>query len=232
MYPVLGREECLLRVNVSRAFETPPIYWKYFENAFGSTVNNPDLSAEKAYVYETSLELRPAAGSRIKAALFRSDIKDAINTVDIGGGTYMKQNFEKFRQEGAELELDQDFARFWELRMVSGFNDVRDTVKDEPVRGRGVARQYFKPAVAYRNEKLFDATLSGRYERWDSGPGVYANDRKFVWDAFLKKSWFRQDALEFATFFNVYNLGNSKYWYDSDFPIPGRFYEGGVEIKF
>ena len=232
VYHVPYAGETFLRFNVSRAFDAPPIYWKYFSNTAGSTLNNPNLAPERAVVYEASLDTKPTETLWVKWSVFQSDVRDAIDTVQVSPGKYMKINFEHFRQKGTELEATQRLFHHFLLTFGAGLNDVENRVTRTQVKGRGVSRDYFKLGALFHHKRLFDAALLGRYQRWDSLPSSEPNDRKFIWDAKFQKEVFQKESYTVSTFLNVYNLTNSKYWYDLDFPLPGRYVEGGITISF
>jgi hypothetical protein len=38
--------------------------------------------------------------------------------------------------------------------------------------------------------------------------------------------------VDLELFLNLYNLTNSKYWSSPTFPLPERYFEGGVSVSF
>ncbi len=229
-----GDSHTLLRANVARSFHAPPLLWKYFENiAPGVTKNNPDLRPERAVDTQVGIESRLVPRLWLKLSLYRSDISDAIATVEDTDGFYVKRNFQRFRQQGCELEsklkLDHDV---W-LSFAGVFNDVENRETHETVQNRGVTRPSFRLGLDLQTIGGFKFNFTGRYNRWDSSSAAMPNDRKFIFDGKV----FREitelpGGVRVICFISAYNLTNSKYWSNQDFPLPPRYFEGGVTLKF
>lgn len=237
VYHLANIPETLLRAGVSRAFNTPPLLWKYYDPILSGMATNPDISAERAWVYELGMESRPLSWLGLSASLYRADVQDALDLARNSLNQRYMKNFEKFRRQGGELKLKLDLCAGWGFFASGGFNDVEDRATGETVRG-GTPRQSFDTGLEYKNESGFSALIRGYYDRWNTEPTVYwdqagqlitvePNDRKMLCD--LKLS---QDIQSFNLFFNIYNLTNSKYWADFYFPAPERYFEGGLTVKW
>ena len=57
-------------------------------------------------------------------------------------------------------------------------------------------------------------------------------DRKFIFDGRISKRVSNFKHLNLTAYLNVFNLANSKYWQDFNFPLPGRYFEGGMTVEF
>jgi vitamin B12 transporter len=224
----------LLRANASKGFSAPPLLWKYFEDIVpGLTANNPDLRPERAKVYELGVESRAIPGTWFKLSVYQSDVYDAIATTLDSEGRFIKQNFDEFRQRGIELDSKLTLSREIAFVFAAGFNDVKDRLTEETVRGRGVARPAFRLGLDYEHASGFKAGIWGNYNRWDSLPESEPNDRKFIFDAKVGHTFSKLLFLSNATLsVSVYNLTNSKYWSNREFPLPQRYFEGGVALEF
>ena len=233
VYQIQGDHPTTLRVNAARAFSAPPLLWKYFEDiAPGLTVNNPDLRAERAWVYETGADTQVARGFRVGARVFRSDISDAITTVSNDDGFYMKQNFNRFRSQGFEWHGTAQVDDRWTVSFAALFNDVQNRATRLTVQNRGVSSPGFRIETAYRAPGDLQFQLFGRYDRWDSSSALQPNDRKFIFDGRISKRISGLNGLDLTAFLNAFNLTNSKYWMASDFPLPERYFEGGMTVEF
>jgi outer membrane receptor protein involved in Fe transport len=162
------------------------------------------------------------------------EIKDAIATVfNSDLGVFRKENFRKFRRQGAEMELRYRISNEWEVFGSGAFNHVVNRTTGRIVRGNGTARQSFRLGADYRSRKGFGANLYGYYDRWDSAASLEPNDRKFIFDAKLSQDFGRVGRwVEMEIFLNIHNIANSKYWSSKNFPLPGRYFEGGVTVEF
>ena len=221
----------LIRAKISRAFNAPPLLWIYCDDPSVLVGPNPDLKAERAMVYEIGFETKMFSPVSIKLGLYHTDVKDAIATA-FKDGAYIKDNFKKFRRQGVELFLNYEVNDDLTLYGGGAFTDVKNRETNEIVRDADIARQSFSLGANYKNKGGLEINLHGYYNRWSSNPGD-ANDRKFIFDAnFSQKFKNKKDNLEMELFLNIYNLTNSKYWSNPTYPLPKRYFEGGMSLEF
>jgi vitamin B12 transporter len=219
--------DSLVRANVSRAFNAPPLLWKYFDrDVSGSLTSNPGIEAERAWVYELGGETKIFDNLRVKLSLYRSDISDAIdNSINEAGLSY-KANFKKFRRQGGEIQVEVDILEGLTLMGSGAYNDIEDKTINETVQDR--LRQSFDVGIEYKNKKGLAILVKGYYDRWNmEADAAQPKDRKMLCD--LKIS---QEFERFSLFLNVYNLTDSEYWSDYFFPVPERYFEGGITLKW
>ena len=217
----------VMKVRASRAFNAPPLLWKFYNPVASPNVGNPDIRAERGNVYEFETESSPIERLTVKGSLYRADIHDALSSVDVGSGLFMMKNFEKFRRQGAALETRYVFPQGLGVSAAAAFNDEENRITRETVRGSGKPRQSFNLGADYTHNGFF-CGLTGYYKRWNESPDLAPNDRKFIFDAKARQS-LGKNAL---VFFSVYNLGNSAYWSDSFYPLRKRYYEAGLTISW
>lgn len=231
VYHVPGWEG-LLRAKAARVFSAPPLLWVYNSDPALLVAPNPDLKAERAFLYEIGAEgPLPVRGLTGELNLYYSPVSDGVATV-ASGGLFQSRNFRKFIRQGVEVRLDYELTPRWDIFTAGSFNDVRNAQTDMLVRDAGIARQSFKWGSSYEWPCGLKVSLQGYYNRWASSPGQ-ANDRKPVFDARLSEKIpdiVRDVDLEI--FFNIYNLTNSKYWSSPVFPLSERSFEGGVSLSF
>lgn len=218
----------LVRARVSRAFNAPPLLWKFYNPDTSHVYPNPDIHAERGIVYEAGAEASPLARLRLKLSLYRSDIRDALAMDAVSSGVRMMRNFEKFRRQGAGFEAKFRLTQELSLSGGAAFNDIEDRVTRKTVKGGGKARQSFDAGMEYAHPRGFSLSAAGYYKRWNQPWYYEANDRKFIFD--LKAAQKAGKNVEF--FMTVYNLTNSSYWSDNFYPIRGRYLETGVTISW
>ncbi len=219
--------DTLARVSVSRAFSAPPLLWKFNENPALNTAANPDIKPERAWVYETGIESRPLSFLWVNLSLYRSDIHDAINSAENDLGQVYMKNFQKFRRQGAEFQCKIKLFAGINFLGKAAFNDIEDRSTKKTVRGGGKPRQSFDTGLEYKNKIGLTVNLLGYYNRWNEPVSSQSNDRKMLYDLKLSQEW-----KNLLSFVNIYNLTNSKYWSDYFFPLPERYFEGGVSLKW
>ncbi len=231
VYRLCPEHETVLRGTVSRAFNAPPLLWKFYEENLSGITVNPDIKPERAWVYELGLETQPRSNLWVGFSLYRSDVKDAIAAVTEGGKTYMK-NFQRFRRQGAEVKVRTRLNSKITISNSAAFNDVKDRSTRKTVRDIGVARQSFNIKIDYRNEGGFNCSIISYYNRWDHTWSYKPNDSKFICDVRISQRIKEVDGLDLTVFLNIYNLTNSSYWADYYFPSPLRYFEGGFVVKW
>ena len=237
VYHFNNGSDSLVRLNAARAFNAPPLLWRFFaETAYEAP--NPELEAERAWVYELGMETKPLPRISTKLSFYYADVSDAIASATNEAGKWTKKNFKKFRRQGIEFESKVKLFEGLNFFTAAGFNDVEDRTTHKTVRGSGIPRQSFNLGVEYKNKQGFSLSLRGYYNRWNEEATVYTdqlgqdvsvepNDRKMLFD--LKMS---REFKNLSLFLNVYNLTNSRYWADYNFPVPERYFEGGITLKW
>ncbi len=234
VYHIPAASGTLIRATVSRAFNAPPLLWKfndYLLRGFYHVIPNPDIKPERAWVYEMGIESKLTDDIRMELSLYRADVKDAIASVIEGANIYM-DNFEKFRRQGAELKIKAKLNRQLSVAGSAAFNDVENRKTGKTVRSIGAARQRFDIEIKYKNEYGFSCTLKSYYHYWNQVADAKPNDRKFISDLRISQEIKNTRGFSLELFLNIYNLTNSKYWADYYFPIPRRYFEGGFTIKW
>jgi vitamin B12 transporter len=230
--------DTLIRANISRAFNAPPLIWKYYEESLSGLTTNPDIKPERGWVYELGLESKPSSIIWTKLLLYRADISDAIARAQNDAGKFYMKNFEKFRRQGAELEVKLNILAELNFSAAAAFNDIKNRATGQTVKGAGSPRQSFDLGLEYKNKPGFGFSLRGYYNRWNEEATVYTdqlgqdvsvdpNDRKMLYDLKI----FR-DFKNIYLFLNIYNLTNSKYWSDYYLPVHKRYFEAGITIKW
>jgi vitamin B12 transporter len=231
VYQIPTLSDTSIRATVSRAFNAPPLLWKFYEEIISGITVNPDIKPEKAWVYELGVESRLLDNLWIGLSLYRADVKDAIARITEGGKDYMK-NFQRFRRLGAEIQIKTELNSSLTLSNTAAFNDVENRETKETVRGIGVARQSFGTGIEYKNESGFGFLLRAYYNRWNQVASAEPNDRKVICDVRISQEIKHIKGLDIILFLNIYNLTNSAYWADNYFPIPLRYFEGGFTLKW
>ena len=226
VYHFKNLPDTLVRAGISHAFNAPPLLWKYNDNGI-NTIANPDLKAERAMVYEAGLETRIVPRLWFKFSLYRSDVKDAVETAYNDANQSYKKKFQKVRRQGMELESSLEIFHGLFFKAGAGFNDIEDRATRRIIRGGGKPRQSFNTSIEYKAKCGLSVSLIGYYNRWNESAALEPNDRKMLCDLKISQDW-----KMLKLFMNIHNLNNSKYWADSFLPIPPRYFEGGLSINW
>jgi len=229
VYHLRDSRDTDVRFKYSRAFNAPPLLWIYQHSAF--TLPNPDLEPEKGDVYEAGVNSNLTKRVNMDLSVYWDEIEDAIESVDVMGQT-QKQNFEKFRRRGGELLGNFEISDHWKAYSGVSFNDSRNKETNEVVRDSGVARKSVKAGLNFNHECGFSADLVGSYNQWNSDPDLKPKDQRFILDTKLAQRIEDIKNVDVELFLIVHNLTNTKNWASITFPLPQRYFEGGLSIEF
>jgi len=227
VYHLQSIEDTHVRASVARDFNAPPLLWKYYELNLSGLTTNPDIKAERAYVYELGLESKFIPRVWSSLSVYRADISDAISSAQNDDGDYYMKNFRKFRRQGAELQLEVDINEKLDFFCSGAFNDIENRQTRKTVKGGGKARQSINLGLEYENNSGFELLLKAYYDRWNQAVSAEPNDRKMLFDAKMS-----QKIKDCILFLNIYNLANSAYWADIYFPVKERYFEGGLTYNW
>lgn len=220
--------QTLLKASVSRAFNAPPLVFRYSDQ-FGF-IPNPDLSAERGIVYETSAEAKPLPRLWAKAGLYRAEVTDFVNIVEIvPWTTYQAQNVGNVRRQGVDTEIKYAVTDQLSARASFEYNRVQDRVTGQLIKDNGVARTAYHLGLDYSYGKSLQVGLLGNYYFWNEPPASQPLDRRFIWDA---RASYEIPAESTSVFVNLYNLFNRPYYYNVLLPSPGRRIELGLKYQF
>ncbi|HHH39997.1 MAG TPA: TonB-dependent receptor [Sedimenticola sp.] len=124
-----------LRVYASygTAYKAPTFNDLYYQDPWGSS-GNPDLDAEKSKSWELGLSGSPAWGTW-RVNLYRTDIDDLIQWLEVAPFTWQPRNVSRARIDGAELALDTTIAG-WRIAGELTLMDPRDRNSDNQLPGR------------------------------------------------------------------------------------------------
>ena len=74
--------------------------------------------------------------------------------------------------------------------------------------------------------------LIGSYNEWNSDPDLQPKDQRFILDTKLAQRFEDIKNVDLELFLMVHNLTNTKNWASLTFPLPKRYFEGGLSIGF
>jgi outer membrane receptor for ferrienterochelin and colicins len=224
------------RGSFGRGFRAPDLGQLYFRFAnpasFYQVIGNPNLQPETSRSFSTGVEYR-ASRFRGGVALFRNDVRNLIDSVNIGTPatvdqltvlltqygipasftpligrqTFIYQNFGRIYTQGFELDAEQSVTR--ELRVSAAYTylDARDTGTKLGLPQRHKHQGYVKTDYVHARWGL-SANLRGSfYSKWWLNPA--SGTRAFgygIWDLYVAKN-LRRGA---QAYFSVDNLSNSR----------------------
>lgn len=218
-----------LHASVSSRTRFPTIFER-FSTRFGTAEPNPDLRPERATNFEVGGSTAVTDGLRLSGAIFYSDVKDAIQSIGIGGGLVQNQNIGNGRYYGVEASVAWDAtstvtigANYTYLR-----REIADPVRPN-LRSTGVPEHLGYLYVNWTPIERFtaNANLELSSSRWSDNP-AQTDYIKVPGFAIANVNFEYAFSDMFSTIFGVRNVFDTDYELTTGFPEPGRtFYLSG-----
>ena len=200
-----------------------------YSRRFGKTEPNPFLSPETAYHYEASYMRTFDNWLRLDGALFYSEVKDAIDEVDIGQKTTQNQNVGKEIFKGAELSASI-FATD-NLTLGANYTYTQAKNKTKHLIVTDVPKHKFFAYVDWRIVPSVALYISqeaehGRYYLDDAKTvklsGFGNTNAKVIYNVT------KQLSLEAG----VSNIFDKNYYYQAGYPEEGRLFFSNMRYQF
>jgi vitamin B12 transporter len=187
--------------------------------------NNTDQRTEKVWTVQVGAESTSIPYLWLKGTLFRNEIWDVEYTDPL---TY-EESKERFISLGAEIEA----------RTVPVFNTSLGagyTFTDTSLAGSGdhvyaAPRHTVQLSLRY-DDQTFRGQLTGRHLFWNAVPTYNGSYGGMIWDLHLGATLFRRENNSLEVFFSGRNLFDCDQYPDETQPNTGRWFEGGVRVRF
>ncbi|TWJ13656.1 TonB-dependent receptor [Geobacter argillaceus] len=213
-------ERTVARASVARGFTSPPLGWTSIGGIF--TTPNPSLGAERVWSYQVGLESGVTDYLNLKGTLFRHDMTDEIST-----DVTPPANIGSVTRQGFELEAET--APFHNLTLRAAHAYVNIDRHSDP---EALVQYSYQTGIKYDDRQSFMAHLSGTYIWWNLPASRLAKYNTFIWDANLSKRFSVAGTTGTELFLTVHNLFASSNYTMAVYPNPGRWFEGGVRVRF
>lgn len=105
-----------------------PTIFELYSTRFGTAVPNPNLGPERATNYELGWKGRFAHDTKLAAALFYSDVRDLIQTVQVGPGQTQTQNVGDGHYYGFEISAETALSQ--QVSVGGNYTYIYRTIKD------------------------------------------------------------------------------------------------------
>ncbi|NTV52773.1 MAG: TonB-dependent receptor [Candidatus Firestonebacteria bacterium] len=214
-------ENWKLRGSAGRAFRLPDFTELYYTNP--GNLGNPALAPEKAWVYEAGLDGRPAPGWLSQLTIFRRDEFDVIDWTRAGArDPWQAGNLSRVWVTGVTV-LGRWTRAGWDLQADAGLLSLQ-SIRDETLQSKyqfNYPAQRFQVQAGYTQGTL-QPWVHAAYLRRETGAAYWLLDAVLRWQAWEQTSFFVK----------VTNALNVGYEEIPGVPQPGRWFLGGVDIKF
>jgi len=198
----------------------------YTARGFSLPALSLDRPAEKVWTSQVGIESSAIPYLWFKETLFRNDTWDVT--------AYNPENGESFSDRhitlGSETEARTIPIYNTSLGMGYTFTDTTRSSDDSQV--KGVPRHTVQLALRYDDLHLLRGVLTGRHIWWNADPADKGRYYGMIWDLHLGATLFKRERNSLELFFSGHNLFNTSQYTNQFFPTPGRWFEGGLKMRF
>ncbi len=222
-------DNTLLRATAARGFNVPSL-GEVFANLPGFTPN-PSLSVEKVWSFQAGVETTALKYLWLKVGVFRHDISDGLEEMQLPDGNSTFANIGKIRQQGIEAEIKTVPVYNTSLFGGAEFIGARDLVAQAPIAGYSPSFIY-NIGVKYDDKSSFKAILQGNYTWWNVPAGQSATYNAMIFDLSATKTIYKRGNNSCDLFFTAHNIFDGTQDQYNFYPNAGRWLDGGVRYKF
>ena len=179
-------------------------------------LNGTEDAARKIWTMQVGAESTAIPYLWIKGTLFRN----------LTWGSDVEQNLAK----GSELELrtipvfNTSVGASWTYTETTRTSDGTPVHADRPTNTLKLALRY--------DDATYRGMLTGSHINWNSSDDYKPDHGGLIWDLHLGATLLQRDDTSLEIFFSGRNLLNGNFHNAEFFPSVGRWYEGGVRVRF
>ncbi|WP_191965668.1 TonB-dependent receptor plug domain-containing protein [Oryzomonas sagensis] len=130
---------------------------------------------------------------------------------------------------GAELEART--TPIWNASLGAGYTFTDTTRTKDGSEVNDFARHTVQVALRY-NDNTYRGVLTGRHVFWNSRPDENGSYGGLTWDLHLGAVLFKREQSSLELFFSGHNLFNASQYETYLIPNTGRWFEGGMRVRF
>jgi len=160
----------------------------------------------------------------LKGTLFRNDIR---NVWDI----YNQDRNSPERRIALGSELEVRTVPLWNTSFGGGWTYTDTTRAGNGTTVYGLPQQTVQLALRYDDRK-YRGALTGRYIWWNGNPAYDGHYAGMVWDLHLGAMLYKIEQNSLELFFSGHNILDTAQYPDVYTPNTGRWFEGGMKVRF
>jgi vitamin B12 transporter len=185
-----------------------------------------DISAESVWASQVGVESGSIPYLWFKETLFRNETWNVLATDPQTGITSLERHIAL----GSETEIRT--TPVYDTSLGVGYTFTDTTRTSDGAQVKGVPRHTLQLALRYDDHSAFRALLTGRHIWWNTDPSQDGRYYGLVWDLHLGATLLKRDNSSLELFLSGHNLFNNAQFTDQFYPNPGRWYEGGMRVRF
>ena len=185
-----------------------------------------DINAESIWASQVGIESSAIPYLWFKETLFRNETWNVLATDPQTGAT----DLERHIALGSETEFRTTPVHNTSLGAGYTFTDTTRTSDGSQV--KEVPRHNLQLALRYDDHSVFRALLTGRHIWWNSDPSDNGRYYGLIWDLHLGATFLKRKNSSLELFVSGHNLFNNSQYLNQLYPNPGRWFDGGLKVRF
>lgn len=186
-------------------------------------VNNNNV--ERIWTSQVGFESSALPYLWLKGTLFRNQTWN-IQVFDTNTGTLAAE-----RRIALGGEIEARTTPVWNTSLGGGWTYTETTRTGSGTQVFGAPRHTVQLALRY-DDNTYHGTLTGRHIYWNSDPAFNGKYRGLAWDLHLGAMLLKRENNSLELFFSGHNLFNTNQFQDELIPSTGRWFEGGMRVRF
>ena len=183
-----------------------------------------NLSPEKIWTTQVGAESTAVPYLWLKTTLFRNEIWNIVNIRNLDETVP-----ERRIALGAELEAHT--IPVFHTSLGAGYT-FTDTVRSSDQHQVYEAPRHTVQLALRYDDSTYRGVLAGRHVYWNGVPGYGGKYQGLIWDLHLGATLLKRENTSLELFFSGHNLFNGKQFADEILPNNGRWFEGGMRVRF
>lgn len=128
-------------------------------------------------------------------------------------------------------EFEARTTPVWNTSLGAGYTFTNTTRTSDGSQVNDYVRHTVQLALRY-NDKTYRGVLTGRHIFFNSAPSGNGHYGGLLWDLHLGATLIKRENSSLEIFFSGHNLFNAAQYYRDQIPNVGRWFEGGMKVRF
>jgi len=196
----------------------------YAGRGYSFAVRDANWSTQKIWTVQVGVESSSIPYLWLKGTLFRNETWNVLDNRNLVSNVP-----ERRTALGAEIEART--LPVFNTTLGAGYTFVDTTRTSDGSQVYAVPRHTVQLSLRY-DDQTYRGVLTGRHIMWNAVPGYGGRYGGLVWDLHLGATLWKREYNSLEVFFSGHNLFDCAQYPDETQPNTGRWFEGGMRVRF
>jgi len=196
----------------------------YAGRGYSYAIRDTNWNVEKIWTIQVGFESSSIPYLWLKGTLFRNETWNVLDNRNLVSNVP-----ERRIALGAEIEART--LPVFNTTLGAGYTFVDTTHAGDGSQVYAVPRHTVQLSLRY-DDQTYRGVLTGRHIMWNAVPGYNGSYGGLVWDLHLGATLWKREYNSLEVFFSGHNLFDCAQYPDETQPNTGRWFEGGMRVRF